>query len=485
MQLIFRKKFLFLVCIFLFFICIGTFYISNKSLIFESSLASVMAIGIEKSNLFNYIFIKDLNISYFSSIIGALFFNIIFPFLKNPTILQLNNLFCTSYMLMPFCLVILNFLLAKRTKRFDIAIITLFIYAICVAPCLIGNSEGIQISFLIWPMLLQYFLTEEKIEKLDKIFIGLLLLYSFKSFDLFLYVGHFLYIFAFLFYTKENVKNKKIKLVIGICSLISALFIMNKIGLDLYYKNKFLLTPDTYFYSTKSILSNLLELPIFISFIGILLSFTVAKNNKIANKDFLIFAASILVCISFNISNNYFKEIFYNPFLFVIPVIIFLIILIFEYKEIKIKNQKIYFYNLFVLSMILCCLNFIFQIKTNMEYFKYYSEIKSLLKMQTYKKIYMPKRLAEHYFKFDSCRDLTLKSLILQEKEVNTILLQRKDFLNTDEKSSNSLFYDAQNDKLTMGEKTFNVKTKYWDFSNVKNSLPKKENKDDKKYNNL
>jgi len=256
--------------------------------------------------------------------------------------------------------------------------------------------------------------------------------------------------------------------------------------LSLYLKNKFIYTPDTYYYSTKSVLSNLLELPIFISFIGIILFFAITNYNKVANKGILIFATGILFCVLFNMNNNsYFKEVFYNPFLYVIPVIVFLIVLIFEYKEIKIENKKIYFYNIFVLSMILCCLNFIFQIRTNMEYFKFSSEIKSLLKMHTHQKVYMPKRLAEHFSKFDSCRDLTLKSLILQEKEAKTILLQRKDFLNTDEKSSNSLFYDAQKDKLFIKKKPLNIKTKHWDFSNVKNLLPKVETKNEKKHNNF
>ena len=130
---------------------------------------------------------------------------------------------------------------------------------------------------------------------------------------------------------------------------------------------------------------------------------------------------------------------------------------------------------IFFISLIVGCLHFTYQIKSNIEYYNHFKNIKSFLEQNNNKISYLPDSYITIYNKFENCTDINLRSLILQENNIRTVLFPSENMNGYNTKACHSLYFNPTNNKIEIYRNQFEIKTKYWDFTNIKNSIPIKD----------
>ena len=126
------KIFCFLGILAIFYIIfLVTHYTNNLSLFFDIPSMFLTSFWLyEESNSSYMFFYAHDNIRLFSNMLLVLPFNLFGITLAKDSILALSNLFSLSYLIMHFVALVINFLVAKRTKRYDIAVIAFAFYLI-------------------------------------------------------------------------------------------------------------------------------------------------------------------------------------------------------------------------------------------------------------------------------------------------------------------------------------------------------------------
>lgn len=185
-QILSKYKIIFSGFIILFVFYITLFYKSAFCLHFD---IPAMFLGLllrdPDAHFSTYNIFADVKIRLFTNFIVAIPFNITTLFYKFNNLLDYLRLYATSYPIIHFTALILNFIIAKRTKRYDIAVLFYF-------------------------MILSYFLSKEKLNKTDLIPVSLLLIYLFESFETSIFFGIILFVFAYLMTTKKRKHNKSL-----------------------------------------------------------------------------------------------------------------------------------------------------------------------------------------------------------------------------------------------------------------------------------
>lgn len=269
----------------------------------------------------------------------------------------------------------------------------------------------------------------------------------------------------------EKIKNRKLKLFIGISSLVASFYILFKFFFKTSETYDIYFAPYRYYTEIINTIQNIFELPILISTIGvIILPFVINNKVQIYNKVIYCFWIVLSVLILVKNQNIYVKEFDYCALLYVIPIIVIFYILI--TKDLKIK--KSYLCKLFFLSLIVGCLQFTYQIKSNIEYYHYFSSLKTFLKNAQSQITYLPENYIDTFNRFEYCTDISLKSLILQENNIKTILFPTKGMKWYDKQVCKSMYYNKENNEIEIYKHRFDIKTKYWDFSSIKESIPQK-----------
>lgn len=138
----------------------------------------------------------------------------------------LSFLYSLPTFLFPVLLLWWNYKLSERTKRYDIFVLSIFIYSALILPYMIFSIVESTVNVLLAIILLNYLAGSIDYNKKDLFLILLMLITMPVSHGCVIFTGFVLFITSFYYAKKEqNPFNKKIKYLIGAVGLISSLHI--------------------------------------------------------------------------------------------------------------------------------------------------------------------------------------------------------------------------------------------------------------------
>lgn len=141
----------------------------------------------------------------------------------------LVNIYCFTLVFLPFSIILLQYILAKRTKRYDIVIFNIILYSLFILPGLRYAVVEIYTSAPLFLLLYHYLCAKIDYKKRDIFFIIFIsiLLYNFS--ELIIVCGIIMF-FGSLYYIKfENrFKNIAVKLFIGINVLFASVLTLSQ-----------------------------------------------------------------------------------------------------------------------------------------------------------------------------------------------------------------------------------------------------------------
>jgi hypothetical protein len=429
-----------------------------------------------------FMFYHDIRVRMFTNFFVGIPFSFLKTFLHHQTLLNYMRIYSTSYFIIHFCALALNFILVKRTKRYDIAIIAFAFYCIVSMPNYIWACREMHIAILLYFCLLQYFLTKEETKPIDWIISGLLSIYLFESFEISAVYGLILFFFAKKYVLKPNCKNPWLKCMIGTIGLLVPFYVVSRL---LYFHfTKYLNINGgaiEWFMHIKDSFMHLLTGNIMIfTAISILVIASLFYKKEFNKKSIIFFVGFLILFICCLGLKTHFvadvgMEIQASGFalLLVFPVI--LLIMLSDYFNKDINNfNSAFLPNLFVIACISGILNLSWQIHSCIEYRHYSNYLKFLVKNS---QTFYTKIPEEDYGKYDflnynTCYGLLYKSLIYSDSyKIKTLLIPPKqerinlDFCYATEE--NNRYIPKYNGILIQG-RFFPIKTRFWDLSLVK-----------------
>ena len=229
-NIILKYKF-WIITLLLAFVIFMIFYVKNSMGTFFDIPAFFIndILNHQATDFHYYLICNDIKIRFFNNLLVSIPFNIWLLFGKHSGILSMLKAFSVSYFIVPFFLIIMNLLAAKRTKRYDIAIIALAFYFIFSIPNAIWAIKEIHITILVYFIILSYFLSKVKLGLSDFIPVSLLIIYLFESSEMTFIFGIILLIFANLYARKKDILNPWFNVFIGYFGIIASVYILIKI----------------------------------------------------------------------------------------------------------------------------------------------------------------------------------------------------------------------------------------------------------------
>lgn len=416
---------------------------------------------------------------YCSWVVHRLIYLLFYPIFNN-SVLQNLNLYVVSLVVMPFVLVLLNFLLARRTKRFDIAIWAFAFYSLFNLLYIVWFCRELQVAVLIQFLFLQCMLSKQKNTKLDNFIYIVLLLSLFQSFENMIILGFILFIYGLITYLKN--KEYKIKyLLTGIVALLISLFIMSADFLSIFNNNQYYQASYKSLFPWSMYMNSypptLIQTPVIISYIAILIIVYFAlKNREFCKKDFLWAIPLFIVVIGFIYCNTKFIP---NPTLetclfllsvFMLPIV-FLIILICDYYK-KTFSKK-FLNNLIKVACIIGIMQFVWQINSSVYCYKYTNLLKEafqtsdkpfiMLHVEKTSKIYNYAAHSSYFIRsFILSEDHNIKSLFIPDINHRDVSPDKKfEFRDT--------YFDEDKNALFLMGQYIDVKNQYWNLTEISN----------------
>ncbi len=228
-----KVLFILFVLTFIIFICFHYHY--KEGLFFDQPAMFSAVICRQNENLSGYFLFFDNRIRFFNNLLVSIPFNILLCMyrliINKVSILNYLCLFTSSYFIIQLLALILNFIVAARTKRYDIAITGFAFYTFFCLPNAIWAVREINITVLFYFMLLSYFLSKEKLGKKDFIPVVLILIYLFEAFEQTVFFAIVLNIFACLYTVYKKDENLGYKNLIGLGTFFASVYIIVKLFL--------------------------------------------------------------------------------------------------------------------------------------------------------------------------------------------------------------------------------------------------------------
>ena len=469
-----------LITYFIFIIC---YFQSAMGLFFDipAMFSAIFYNQTESPNSFQIFF--DERIRFFSNFLIAIPYNLIFQFIKNEPALTALKVYSTSYLIIHILLLVANYFVAKRTKRYDIFLLAFSFYFLLTIPNIIWVVREIHIAFLLYFIVLSYFLSKEKLKKYDliPIIISCILLYEiFETSALF---GLILFIASIIFAkNKELSTNNVHKIIIGILSLAAfiyittKLFIWNSIG-EISLSNGSAEWISHSELAIKNVFTSNLLIPLFAICALIILCFykkTLTKKIYICGTLYLFFTIFTTYLQTNFLSRPLIELVNYSPiFWFIFPTIV--AILICEYLKIDLnkKNPNLYEY-LIIVTCVFGILNLAWQIKSTFDFSKYKQYLEKTIKESESTLVKIPNKDFEkkEILRYATCFGFTQQSIFLTEKNKKAkIILPTKECPiyteNYCEEGPDKTYYDEKEDRLILQSSFFKTKTKYWDLTPI------------------
>lgn len=453
-------------------------YIVGRGLFYN--IPSMFASVLEKHVLnAPYFFCHEILPVNFTNRLMALPYNFLYLLIDDKPF-SMINLYYFSCSVMVFAVTVLNFFVAKRTKKYEFATLALFFYAIFTIP---ASSYIVDTTYFAIPMffmLLQYFFTEEKLYKVDYLLIILLSGYMLQSSPN-LIIPLLLLTFTGLFFQKQILRHKKVKLFISFTSLISAMYMLYKtfffIKLDYYICPTIQDCFSSFFYALKEIFKDFFVCDMLFSAIAIAFLVYITFRKKTFSIKNGVFASFLSLFAVYSIYE--YTNFIINPFLstkyyalatialiIVILGIIFVNVLQKEYDKENLCN------NLIAVACLFGIIHCVIQYGECLHYGKYVDFIKSQIANKS--KIVQIKDddySQKSYLIYDSCKGCLVRSLIISDYDLNSVLIPGKNLINKNEMSLGYIDITNINNKerpfLIIQDSYFPLNNKYWNFNKI------------------
>ncbi len=384
-----KKNGLFQFVVFIVFFCLYvifliTHYQNNLSLFFDiPSMFFASIFDFDNPDRHYFMFKTNDSVRFFSNFLLVLPFNLIgVTFLKN-SILSLANSFSLSYLLMHFIALIVNVIVARRTKRYDIAVIAFTFYVIFSLPNIIWVVREVHFAVLLYFPLLSYFLTRVELTKKDIVPILLLVVYLFESFEITFVYGIILFFFLHLYSKKEDVKNIWFKILIGFGGLCASVYIPLKLIYLVVSKSLMFteaLGPQEWINGSIIAISTIFQSNLIIFLFALIsLVFAFYYKKEYDCKSLFFFCPLFLLLLivlykqtglypSVNLELHNYSIVFW----FIFPIIFTVILL----DCLNVEIKKYFISNLFIVACLFGSINLGWQIHSNIEFGKYIKSAK-------------------------------------------------------------------------------------------------------------
>lgn len=475
----FVHKVLFSVYIIFLIAFIFTHYSCNLSLFFDSPAMFFNVIWANNSGEgpFNWFYLNDENARLFTNILVSVPYNIMNFFAEGKPVLTKINLFSLSYLLVQVFLLLGNYFAARRTKRYDIAIVAFAFYSIFCLPNMIWSVREVHITVLVYFILLQYFLSKTKLTKKDLLPVLLLIIYMYESFEITFVFGIILFVFMNLYQNRDE-QNAWFRTLIGFGVFGASIYIPFKIFFVIFSKHLNVMGASgirEWIIGSKLAFLNFFHSNLIIVFFAIAaIVYIVFRRKNFGLRDYLFLIFDLTVMFIFLGLNTGFYA---SPgmelhnysivFWFIFPVI--LVLILFDYFNIQINES--FFANLFVIACVFGCINLSWQIYSNIEHGKYINYLKNLMSKSEQVIVKIPENdYKENRFinSYNTCFGLAQRSIALSYS--NKVILPSgyfndySEYCFADKSETN---YNEQRDILRLQTTYYKVKTKYWDLTPI------------------
>lgn len=459
------------------------FYWQNSvGLFFDIPAAFASVIFKFDENHINFLMINQNRARDFNDLLIAIPFNSLFYFIKNFSIINVLRLWSSSYFIIHLFGLIVMYLCAKRTKRYDIAAIGFLFYALFCIPNAIWAIREINISIPLYFSLLAYFLSYEKLTVKDIIPIGLLCLYMFESFETTVILGLILFKFSNLYIKKDrNDKNSWFKAIIGFLGLIAAIYIPLK-TIYLGFKSVVNVSLGLFQWIDGSVIAfrHIFSGNLIISWFALVVVIgTIFYKKNLGLKSFLCLFSIISLMIYILYSKTGFQadshiELHYYSVVlwFIFPVI--LLIFFLDYFKIDVEKYNQYlFSNIVIVASIFGILNLVWQIHSFSEFGKYENYLKTLIKTKDEVVLNIPQEDFNKYsfLSYNNCFGVMQRAIFLTDKGEKSKIIYPSDYFrdysNYCVEDIDNTYYDKQNNILYIQTSPFKVKTQFWDLSDI------------------
>lgn len=432
-----------------------------------------------QNNPLAILFVRPFDmVRFFAHIVQRLIFVVFYPFFSW-NISANFGLYTFSLFVMPYICLFLNFVFAKRTLRYDIAIFALLTFCLFTIPYSAWLTRELPVSLMLQFLLLQFFLSRKKYNKTDLIIISFLILFNFESFENMAILSILFIIFGFIYY-KNKVINYKVKLLIAILNIFiffhiaygTLYAVLYYEPLDRIYDNiipwvHYLLMLNDATWRTCMIVS-------IISFLLILFcmkfSFSKIKFNLITLFTFIF--AIIVLFIKTNFiplprteSNLFMYTIFISP-------IIFFLFMFFDLKKIKIKKDNLR--EILIVVLITGCIQTLWQINSCRYFYQYYQTLKTCMENSE-------KRFLSYHFEndsilsnFDVANTNIIQSIIVVNGYCKNLMVTDKKHIDYSDKLYKGFenYYDEEHKQLCLLGICYRTKNKFWDLRSLVETNP-------------
>lgn len=428
-----------------------------------------------------FIVFPDRNIRYFTNFLVAIPFNIAILFVKNSSAINILKVFSLSYFVVHFLGLLINYLIAIRTKRYDIATICFAFYTFFSIQNAIWACREVHIAILFYFALLSYFLSKTKLGLKDFIPVLVLIIYLFEAFEITAIFGLILFVFSILYTKKDRDEiNRWYKVLIGLSGLFIFLYISTK-TIIMSFSGHINLSQGTneWFNASLITIGNLFTTNSLFTILGLIIVIFALYYKKSFDK-ILTSLIILLYCFIF----AFLRFIHYIPqpmielqnysfvFWFIFPITLLLLIL--EYKKITINSE--FLSNLITISCIIGIIGLIWQINTCFEFNRYITYLKDLMEKSQNVFVSIPKEDFENknQLNFNTCFGTMHKSIFLSDEYViKKIIIPDKNTPDNNEYCFSGYGneynrYDEENQFIYIQTSPVKLKNKYWDMSLIK-----------------
>lgn len=477
-----KHKVLLISFIFAFFAFIFCHVKYSLGLFFD--MPAMMLGNISQDDTFSrFLVFPDRNIRYFTNFLIAIPFNISAFFLKDTSILNLLRAFSASYLILHIFGLVANYLIALRTKRFDIAAICFAFYTFFSLQNTIWVCREVHIAVLFYFALLSYFLSRTKLSLKDLIPIVLITTYLFESFEISMIFGIILFIFAILLTQKGREEiNRWYKVLIGLSGLFFFLYIPIKTILwSISGQMDLNQGSNEWLFASKTTLENLFNTNSLITIFALIavIIFTLYKKpiGKRNIPIILLYIGILVFCLwkTTNFIPNPMTELqnYSFVFWFIYPVIITILTMEYFHKEIN----SIFLSNLIVTACIIGLIGISWQLNNCFEFNKYVSYLKELIKKSEKTFITIPEEdfTTKPFLSFNTCFGTMHKAIFISEEyEIKKLIMPATyypDYTEYCMDTEKENYYDNAREFLYLQTTSMRLKNKYWDISEIKEQI--------------
>ena len=431
----------------------------------------------------NYFLYFQDRTRFFIDFLVSIPLNICIHLFHPKKLIDILSFFGSSYLIIHLFALILNFIVSLRTKRYDIAIFAFAFYTFFSMPNLIWCIRELHIAILFYFILLSYFLSKEKLKKIDFIPVLLISIFIFESYEIIIPFGFIIFISSLLYlYRRKETYNIKYKMLIGISSLLAAIHAIIKT----FALNQGIMSNSIaqYVFGIKESIEWLFNSNLIITFFALIyLIIIIVYKREHTNKVYillpiLLFPLLIVLAIQTQFYPYQITELqfFGVALVFILPVELLIILL--DYFKIDISTfNKAFLPNLFFLACLVGILNLLWQIKSCSENLKYINYLKNILTTSNETIVTMPLDVYDKYkfMRFDTCYGTIYKSILIYELSdnyiVSNVLFPNKKCYHYDVNNCMDTpeytYYDKDSDIIVLQNAPIKTKTKYYDATPI------------------